>query len=47
MSVIHRFGASLNWYVHYYCRVIDGVFEPVGDVLDGPESVRLRRAAEL
>ncbi|MBK5967423.1 MULTISPECIES: transposase [Thiorhodovibrio] len=29
VSYIHRFGSSLNRYVHYHCCVIDGVFDPL------------------
>jgi hypothetical protein len=47
VSFIHRFGASLNRHVHYHCRVIDGVFEPVEDAAAVPQSVRFRPAAEL
>jgi len=47
VSFIHRFGASPNRPVHYHCCVIDGVFEPVEDADDGPQSVRFRPAAEL
>ena len=47
VSFIHRFGASLNRHVHYHCCVIDGVFEPVEEAGDVPESVRVRPAAEL
>ena len=47
VSFIHRFGASLNRHVHYYCCVIDGVFEPAEDAGDTPQSVRFRPAAEL
>ena len=43
VSFIHRFGASLNRHVHYHCCVIDGVFEPVEDAADVPESVRFMR----
>jgi hypothetical protein len=47
VSFIHRFGASLNRHVHYHCCVIDGVFEPVEEAGDVPQSVRFRPAAEL
>jgi hypothetical protein len=47
VSFIHRFGASLNRHVHYYCWVIDGVFEPVEEAGDTPQSVRFLPAAEL
>jgi hypothetical protein len=47
VSFIHRFGASLNRHVHYHCCVIDGVFEPVEEADDVPQSVRFRPAAEL
>jgi len=47
VSFIHRFGASLNRHVHDHCCVIDGVFEPVEDAGDVPQSVRFRPAAEL
>jgi hypothetical protein len=47
VSFIHRFGASLNRHVHYHCCIIDGVFEPVEEAGDGPQSVRFRAAAEL
>jgi hypothetical protein len=47
VSFIHRFGASLNRHVHYHCCVIDGVFEPLDDAGDVPESVRFRPAAVL
>jgi hypothetical protein len=47
VSLIHRFGASLNRHVHYHCCVIDGVFEPDEEADDVPQSVRFRPAAEL
>jgi hypothetical protein len=47
VSFIHRFGASLNRHVHFHCCVIDGVFEPVKDTHNVPQSVRFRPAAEL
>ncbi len=47
VSFIHRFGASLNWHVHYHFCVINGVFEPAEDAGDVPESSRFRPAAEL
>jgi hypothetical protein len=47
VSFIHRFGASLNRHVHYHCCVIDGVFEPLEDAGDVPQSARFRPAAEL
>ena len=47
MSFIHRFGASLKRHVHYHCCVIDGVFEPVEEAGDIPQSVCFRLAAEL
>jgi hypothetical protein len=47
VSFIHRFGASLNRHVHYHCCIIDGVFEPVEEAGDDPQSVRFRPAAEL
>ena len=46
VSFIHRFGASLNRHVHYHCCVIDGVFEPLEDAGDVPQSARFRPAAE-
>jgi hypothetical protein len=46
-SFIRRIGASLNRHVHYHCCIIDGVFEPVEEAEDGPQSVRFRAAAEL
>jgi hypothetical protein len=47
VSFIHRFGASLNRHVHYHCCVIDGVFEPVEEADDVPQSARFRPAADL
>jgi hypothetical protein len=47
VSFIHRFGASLNCYIHYHCCVIDGVFEPLEDAADVPEAVRFRPAGAL
>jgi hypothetical protein len=47
VSFIHRFGASLNRHVHYHCCIIDGVFEPVEEAGDDPQSVHSRPAAEL
>lgn len=41
VSFIHRFGAPLNRHVHYHSCVIDRVFEPVEDVADVHEAVRL------
>jgi hypothetical protein len=47
VSFIHRVGASLHRHVHSPCCVIDGVFEPVEETDDVPQSVRFRPAAEL
>jgi hypothetical protein len=47
VSFIHRFGASLNRHVHYHCCIVDGVFEPVEDAGEIPQSVRFLPAAEL
>ena len=47
VSFIHRFGASLNRHVHYHCCIIDGVFEPVEDANDVPQSMRFRPAADV
>jgi hypothetical protein len=44
VSFIHRSGASLNRHVHYHCCVIDGVFEPVEEADDVPQSVPFLRA---
>jgi hypothetical protein len=44
---IHRFGASLDRHERDHCSVIDGVFEPVDDADDSPQSVRFRASAEL
>jgi hypothetical protein len=47
VSFIHRFGASLNQHIHDHCCVIDGVFEPVEEADDVPQSVRFCPAAAL
>ncbi|QQO52397.1 MAG: hypothetical protein N838_02340 [Thiohalocapsa sp. PB-PSB1] len=47
MSLIHRFGACLSRHVHYHCCIIDGVFKPVEDADDVPQSVHFRAAAQL
>lgn len=36
VAFIHRFGSSLNEYVHFHCCVIDGVFEPAVALDDAP-----------
>ena len=41
VSSILRSGASLSRHIHSHCCVIDGVFEPVEDADDFPESARL------
>ena len=47
VSFIHRFCAALNRHVHHHCCINDGVFEPVEEADDGPQSVRFGAAAEL
>ena len=47
VSFIHRFSASLNRDVHYHCWVIEGVFEPIEDAGESPQSLRFFSAADL
>lgn len=42
VSLVHRFGASLNRHLHYHCCVLDGVFEPLAG-----GGVQFRQASAL
>jgi Putative transposase len=34
VAFVHRFGSSLNEHVHFYVRVVDGVFEELAGGAD-------------
>ena len=42
VSLVHRFGASLNRHLHYHCCILDGVFDPIEE-----GAVQFRQASVL